>query len=91
MNSQLELEKMTYEECIFIQPDGDDYSISESFAKLLENEAFKKQVDEVIKFGLYRNSQEYSQRYENTSFQLYSKYTYEDVCRLLEWEKVKWH
>ena len=79
--------KKTYEECIFIQPDGDDYSISESFAKLLENEAFKKQVDEVIKFGLYRNSQEYSQRYENTSFQLYSKYTYEDVCRLLEWEK----
>lgn len=79
--------KKTYEECIFIQPDGDDYSISESFAKLLENEAFKKQVDEVIKFGLYRNNQEYSQRYENTSFQLYSKYTYEDVCRLLEWEK----
>ena len=53
----------------------------------MENEAFKKQVEEVIKFGLYRNSQEYSQRYENTSFQLYSKYTYEDVCRLLEWEK----
>lgn len=79
--------KKTYEECIFIQADGDDYSISESFAKLLENEAFKKQVEEVIKFGLYRNSQEYSQRYENTSFQLYSKYTYEDVCRLLEWEK----
>lgn len=79
--------KKTYEECVFIQLDGDDYSISESFAKLLENEAFKKQVDEVIKFGLYRNSQEYSQRYENTSFQLYSKYTYEDVCRLLEWEK----
>ncbi|WP_270460911.1 DEAD/DEAH box helicase [Faecalitalea cylindroides] len=79
--------KKTYEECVFIQLDGDDCCISESFAKLLENEAFKKQVDEVIKFGLYRNSQEYSQRYENTSFQLYSKYTYEDVCRLLEWEK----
>lgn len=23
----------------------------------------------------------------NTSFQLYQKYTYEDACRLLEWEK----
>lgn len=79
--------KKTYEECVFIQLDGDDYCISELFAKLLKNEVFKKQVDEVIKFGLYRNSQEYSQRYENTSFQLYSKYTYEDVCRLLEWEK----
>lgn len=79
--------KKTYEECVFIQLDGDDYCISELFAKLLKNEVFKKQVDEVIKFGLYRNSQEYNQRYENTSFQLYSKYTYEDVCRLLEWEK----
>lgn len=79
--------KKTYEECVFIQLDGDDYCISELFAKLLKNEVFKKQVDEIIKFGLYRNSQEYSQRYENTSFQLYSKYTYEDVCRLLEWEK----
>lgn len=79
--------KKTHEECVFIQLDGDDYCISELFAKLLKNEVFKKQVDEIIKFGLYRNSQEYSQRYENTSFQLYSKYTYEDVCRLLEWEK----
>ena len=57
------------------------------FSSLLENKEFKKQVDEVVQFGLYRNHQEYSRRYENTSFQLYSKYTYEDVCRLLEWEK----
>ncbi len=77
----------TYKECIFIQPDGNDYKISEVFSNLLNNEVFKKQVNEVIQFGLYRNHQEYSRRYENTSFQLYSKYTYEDVCRLLEWEK----
>ena len=24
---------------------------------------------------------------QGTNFQLYAKYTYEDVCRLLEWEK----
>lgn len=79
--------KKTYAKCIFIQSDGEDYRISNVFASLLENKEFKKQVDEVVQFGLYRNHQEYSRRYENTSFQLYSKYTYEDVCRLLEWEK----
>lgn len=79
--------KKTYEECIFIQPEGDDYKISNQFKALLQDEEFKKQVEEVVQFGLYRNRQEYSKRYENTSFQLYSKYTYEDVCRLLEWEK----
>lgn len=79
--------KKTYAKCIFIQSDGEDYRISNVFASLLENEKFKKQVSEVVQFGLYRNHQEYSRRYENTSFQLYSKYTYEDVCRLLEWEK----
>ena len=30
---------------------------------------------------------DYSHKYLNTCFQLYQKYTYEDVCRLLEWEK----
>lgn len=79
--------KKTYEECIFIQPDGNDYKISAQFRELLQDKEFKRQVKEVVQFGLYRNRQEYSQRYENTSFQLYSKYTYEDVCRLLEWEK----
>ena len=28
----------------------------------------------------------YSHRYQDTNFVLYQKYTYEDVCRLLEWE-----
>ena len=79
--------KKTYQDCIFIQPDGNDYKISNQLNDLLQDEEFKKQVEEVVQFGLYRNRQEYSKRYENTSFQLYSKYTYEDVCRLLEWEK----
>lgn len=52
--------KKTYAKCIFIQSDGEDYRISNVFASLLENEKFKKQVSEVVQFGLYRNHQEYS-------------------------------
>ncbi len=44
-------------------------------------------VMELIDFGLSRYNKNYSNRYMNTNFQLYQKYTYEDVCRLLEWEQ----
>lgn len=79
--------KDTYAQCIFIQPEGDDYGISSLFEELLNDDEFRRQVKEIVEFGLYRNRKEYSDRYEDTSFQLYSKYTYEEVCRLLEWRK----
>lgn len=44
-------------------------------------------VRELVDFGLMRYRKNYANRYMDTNFQLYAKYTYEDVCRLLEWEK----
>lgn len=79
--------KTTYADCILINQDGEDYITSESFNDMLKDENFFNAVNEVIEFGIYRYEKDYSDRYGNTSFQLYSKYTYEDVCRLLEWEK----
>ena len=34
-----------------------------------------------------RYERDYSNTYEQTDFVLYQKYTYEDVCRLLNWEQ----
>lgn len=79
--------KKTYSKCIFIEKKDDDYVVSKEFYNLLKNKEFKNIVSELIEFGLNRYEKNYSNRYENTSFQLYQKYTYEDVCRLLEWEK----
>lgn len=79
--------KKTYESCIFIEPYETDYKISKIFKDHLENEDFKNMVEELIAFGIERYHKFYINRYMNTSFQLYQKYTYEDVCRLLEWEK----
>lgn len=79
--------KDTYADCVFIEPEENDYKISESFEQMLHNEQFLNAVNEIIEFGLYRNQKDYGQPYKNTMFQLYAKYTYEDVCRLLEWEK----
>ena len=76
--------KKTFEEAVFVD---DNFESSPQFLKLLNNEEFKNQVMEVIEYAIDKNKKEYSNRYKNTDFCLYSKYTYEDVCRLLNWEK----
>ena len=78
--------KKTFKDCIFIEADGNDYSISKIFKKALENEDFRKHISELISFGLDR----YHTRYKhsilnNTPFAIYEKYNYEQVCQLLEW------
>lgn len=78
--------KKTYEDCIFLEPEGDEYKISVSFASMLDNVEFLNIFKELIEFGISRYKRDYKNRYQDTSFVLYQKYTYEDVCRLLEWE-----
>lgn len=79
--------KKTYSKCIFLERKDNYYIISSEFKKCIENIYFKEIVMELIDFGLSRYNKNYSNRYMNTNFQLYQKYTYEDVCRLLEWEQ----
>lgn len=79
--------KKTYAECIFLKKISNEFVISDTFSKILENPIFKDMVLELIDFGLSRYEKNYSNKYKNTNFQLYQKYTYEDVCRILEWEK----
>lgn len=79
--------KGTYGDCVLIEKDGEDYRVAEHFEKMLEDPMFARQVEELVEFGLYRNEKDYGDTYQGTAFQLYAKYTYEDVCRLLNWEK----
>lgn len=81
--------KETYKNCIFLEKYNEDYKISEIFMEQLKNNYFKKIVLKTIEFGIDRYNKNYSNRYMDTNFQLYQKYTYEDVCRLLEWEKAE--
>lgn len=80
--------KKTYEDCVFLEREdvADDYCISSSFGKMLENPDFYNILKELIEFGIQRYKENYSKSYKNTNFVLYQKYTYEDVCRLLNWE-----
>jgi len=80
--------KKTYSDCVFLQEEEQtkDYQIAHSFKRMLDNPDFYAILKELIDFGIARYKTNYSNRYKNTDFVLYQKYTYEDVCRLLNWE-----
>lgn len=77
--------KKTYEDCVFIKEIGDDYGVSDVFAKCLANSEFAAMVKELVDFALDRYHRNYYDIYRDSSFKLYQKYDYEDVCRLLDW------
>ena len=74
-------------ECIFIQQMNGHYTISDIFAQCLANKPFKAAVMELVHFGLHRYRLNYSNPYKDSGFQLYQKYEYEDVCRILNWDQ----
>ena len=79
--------KKTYSQCVFLEKEGSDYGVSKSFAEMLQNEDFYNILEELIDFGISRYKENFSMRYQDTDLVLYQKYTYEDACRLLKWER----
>lgn len=79
--------KKAYEGCAFIELKDDIYSLHKTFENMLVNNSFKLMIREIIDFGISRNRQYYVKQYKDTNFVLNKKYSYEDVCRLLNWEK----
>lgn len=78
----------TFKNSIFLSvDDAGEYKVSDAFAEALENDAFRAMIRELIAFGLNRYNRDYSVHEPDTSFVLGKKYTYEDVCRLLNWRQ----
>ena len=77
--------KKTYAACVFIEKKESDYQPAKLFSEMLEHKEFYDILNELVEFGISRYWRDYSQCYEQTDFVLYQKYTYEDVCRLLNW------
>lgn len=74
--------KNTFKDCIFIE----DTKISKPFKTCLENDEFKSMVKEIIEYALDQYNKHFKNIYKDTNFVLYQKYTYEDACRLLNWQ-----
>ena len=79
--------KKTYSQCVFIEDDGTDYKPAKTFMQMLLNDKFYEMLQELVEFGIRRYERNYKNTYKQTDLVLYQKYTYEDVCRLLNWEQ----
>lgn len=71
----------------FVEVNGREISLGSEFAQALQDERFRAFVQDTIDFGLKRNRDLYSRTYKDTDLVLNAKYTREEVCRLLRWDK----
>lgn len=79
--------KKTYSQCVFMEQEGNDYKPTKLFMQMLANDEFYGVLQELVDFGISRYERDYKNTYDQTDLVLYQKYTYEDVCRLLNWEQ----
>ncbi len=75
--------------CVFIESDGDDgWRPATGFTALLrENPLLKSSLEDLVRFIKARWQKLYADRYRGLDLTLGEKYTYEDVCRLLNWSR----
>lgn len=63
------------------------YFASEHFQKMLGSEKIRWLLRDIFEFGRENHEKYYSEKYGDSNLVLNQKYTYEDVCRLLNWDK----
>ncbi len=86
-------EQAKYAHCVFIQPmrknnsSDSDYEVHEDFFRELQNREFKQILSEIIDFAMGQYHKYYTKSYNQTNLVLYRKYTYEEVCYLLNWRQ----
>lgn len=78
-------EQAKFSNCIFIKENDNDYIINDIFKLALQDEKFYFQINEILDFALERYQKYYQNKYKDTNLVLYQKYTYEEVCYLLNW------
>ncbi|WP_432748586.1 DUF3427 domain-containing protein [Pectinatus frisingensis] len=78
-------EREKYRHCVFIQQTDSKYVISDVFRACLKNKAFKNELIDVLAYARNNYQNNYYDTYAETDLCLYQKYTYEEVCWLLNW------
>ena len=60
---------------------------SREFLFLLANDAYRKEVDDILALGEFEYRSHFLEGRDKHDLVLYQKYTRQDVCRLLAWQK----
>ena len=73
-----------YKSCVFLE---DGYRPHRRFMQSLEDDDYREMLLEIVEYGLGEYDNKYSVKYKDTDFSLGEKYSYEDACLLLCWER----
>ncbi len=76
----------TFKHAVFLGVENGHYLISESFKQALKDIEFADHLCQVVDYALDLAKRKYGHKYPGTDLTLYQKYSYEDVCRLLDWD-----
>ncbi len=78
------IDQKKFAPCVFVEQNAEgELVLTSGFKSLLNNPEFAKMLMELIDYGIRQNREKYADTYKDTNFTLYQKYTYEDVCYLL--------
>lgn len=77
----------TYANCVFLEKEEDDYAVSKTFEAMLQNPDFYHIFRGISRLWYFAVPCKLLQSLSEYRLVLYQKYTYEDVCRLLNWER----
>lgn len=77
-----------FTEAVYLSGSSECYFPSREFKDALRsNDKFKLHMKALVNYSEKRYCNMYSNRYKGTNLELYRTYSYEDICRLLNWEK----
>ncbi len=81
------MDQPKYQNCVFLVSKDDEWFIHPKFEEMLEETSFSEMISELISYAMANFHKSYQHHYRDTAFVLGQKYTYEDVCLLLNWKK----
>lgn len=81
-------ERRKHSDAVLIDNIDGQWTMSQSLQKaLVDNPGLSDEIMDLLSLAKYRFTKSYSDRYKQFDLVLYQKYTYDDVCRLLNWTK----
>lgn len=76
-----------HNDCKLIIEENNKFRITDQFISYLKNPTYITCALELISYATEQHKLYYSEKYKNTNLTLFQQYSYEEVCKALNWEK----
>lgn len=76
-----------HQACILAEKSENYITPTQNLKMYLQNPTFKKCVEEIIEYAKDQYKEKYINRYKKTNLSLFKQYSYEEVCKALNWER----